>query len=324
MLAAMTNHHKVVIIGSGPSGLTAALYSARANLEPLVIEGFEAGGQLMLTTEVENFPGYVDGVMGPELMDTLRKQAERFGTTYISQDVTDVDFSVRPFRVMVGEDEYTADAVIVSTGASAKMLGLENESRLMGRGVSTCATCDGAFFRNQELAVAGGGDSAVEEANFLTRFASRVNLIHRRDELRASKIMQDRAKANPKIEFHWNSQIQDVLGDQSVTGVRVTDTVTGESRDIELKGVFVAIGHTPNTTLFKDKLELDDAGYLVVGDKLKNDWAPTSPYATRTSVEGVFGAGDVVDHTYRQAITAAGMGCQASIDAERWLESQGH
>ena len=323
MLTAMTNHHKVVIIGSGPSGLTAALYTARANLQPLVIEGFQAGGQLMLTTEVENFPGFVDGVMGPELMDTLRKQAERFGTEYISQDVTDVDFSTRPFKVMVGEDEYTADTVIVSTGATAKMLGLENESRLMGRGVSTCATCDGAFFRNQELAVAGGGDSAVEEANFLTRFASKVNLIHRRDTLRASKIMQDRAMANPKIDFHWNSVIEDVLGDSSVTGLKLKDTQSGESRELPLKGVFVAIGHTPNTALFKDKLELDESGYLVVGDKLSNDWDPGSPYATRTSIEGVFGAGDVVDHTYRQAITAAGMGCQSAIDAERWLESQG-
>ena len=323
MLTAMTNHHKVVIIGSGPSGLTAALYTARANLQPLVIEGFQAGGQLMLTTEVENFPGFVDGVMGPELMDTLRKQAERFGTEYISQDVTDVDFSSRPFKVMVGEDVYTAETVIVSTGATAKMLGLENESRLMGRGVSTCATCDGAFFRNQELAVAGGGDSAVEEANFLTRFASKVNLIHRRDTLRASKIMQDRAMANPKIDFHWNSVIEDVLGDSSVTGLKLKDTESGESRELPLKGVFVAIGHTPNTALFKDKLELDESGYLVVGDKLSNDWDPGSPYATRTSIEGVFGAGDVVDHTYRQAITAAGMGCQSAIDAERWLESVG-
>ncbi|HEX2179261.1 MAG TPA: thioredoxin-disulfide reductase [Actinomycetota bacterium] len=320
----MTNHHPVVIIGSGPAGLTAALYTARANLNPLVIEGFEAGGQLMLTTEVENFPGYVDGVMGPELMDTLRKQAARFGTTYLSEDVTDVDFSVRPFKISVGEDQYTADTVIVSTGASAKMLGLENERRLMGRGVSTCATCDGAFFRDQELAVAGGGDSAIEEANFLTRFASKVNLIHRRDSLRASKIMQDRAMANPKIDFHWNSVIDDVLGEQSVTGVKLKDTQTGDSRELPLKGVFVAIGHTPNTSLFKDKLELDDAGYLVVGDKLSSDWSPGSPYATRTSVEGVFGAGDVVDHTYRQAVTAAGMGCQAAIDAERWLETQGH
>ncbi len=323
MLTAMTNHHKVVIIGSGPSGLTAALYSARANLEPLVIEGFEAGGQLMLTTEVENFPGFVDGVMGPELMDTLRKQAARFGTTYISQDVTEVDFSVRPFRIKVGDDEYTADAVIVSTGASAKMLGLDNERRLMGRGVSTCATCDGAFFRDQELAVAGGGDSAIEEANFLTRFASKVNVVHRRDILRASKIMQDRAMANPKIEFHWNSVINDVIGDQSVSGLQLTDTRSGETRELPLRGLFVAIGHTPNTSLFVDKLELDDAGYLVVGDKLSNDWDQASPYATRTSIEGVFGAGDVVDHTYRQAITAAGMGCQAAIDAERWLETQG-
>lgn len=324
MLIEMTNHHPVVIIGSGPAGLTAALYTARANLNPLVIEGFEAGGQLMLTTEVENFPGYVDGVMGPELMDTLRKQAARFGTTYLSEDVTDVDFSVRPFKISVGEDQYTADTMIVSTGASAKMLGLENERRLMGRGVSTCATCDGAFFRDQELAVAGGGDSAIEEANFLTRFASKVNLIHRRDSLRASKIMQDRAMANPKIDFHWNSVIDDVLGEQSVTGVKLKDTQTGDSRELPLKGVFVAIGHTPNTSLFKGKLELDDAGYLVVGDKLSSDWSPGSPYATRTSVEGVFGAGDVVDHTYRQAVTAAGMGCQAAIDAERWLETQGH
>jgi thioredoxin reductase (NADPH) len=324
MLTAMTNHHAAVIIGSGPAGLTAALYTARANLNPLVIEGFEAGGQLMLTTEVENYPGFVDGIMGPELMDTFRKQAARFGTTYLSEDVTDVDFSVRPFKIMVGDDTYTADSVIVSTGASAKMLGLENEKRLMGRGVSTCATCDGAFFRNQELAVAGGGDSAIEEANFLTRFASKVNLVHRRDTLRASKIMQDRALANPKIDFHWNSVIADVLGEKSVTGVKLEDTKTGDSRDLPLKGVFVAIGHTPNTALFKDKLELDAAGYLLVGDKLVNDWDPKSPYVTRTSVEGVFGAGDVVDHTYRQAVTAAGMGCQAAIDAERWLETQGH
>ncbi len=323
MLTAMTNHHKVVIIGSGPAGLTAALYTARANLAPLVIEGFQAGGQLMLTTEVENFPGFVDGVMGPELMDTMRKQAERFGTTYLSQDVTDVDFTVRPFKIVAGDEVYTADTVIVSTGATAKTLGLENEQRLMGRGVSTCATCDGAFFRDQELAVAGGGDSAMEEANFLTRFASKVNVIHRREALRASKIMQERARANPKIDFHWNSAIDDVLGEQSVTGVKLTDTVTGEGRELPLKGLFVAIGHTPNTELFKNKLELDEAGYLIVGDKLKSDWAPGSPLATRTNVEGIFGAGDAVDHIYRQAVTAAGMGCQAAMDAERWLESQG-
>jgi thioredoxin reductase (NADPH) len=320
----MENHHAVIIIGSGPAGLTAALYTARANLSPLVIEGFEAGGQLMLTTEVENYPGFVDGIMGPELMAILRKQAMRFGATVITEDVTSVDFSERPFKVYVGDTVYAGDSVIVSTGASAKMLGLENEKRLMGRGVSTCATCDGAFFKDQDLIVTGGGDSAIEEANFLTRFASNVNLVHRRDQLRASKIMQDRAFANPKIDFTWNSQISDILGEQRMTGVRVKDTKTGEESDIPAGGLFVAIGHTPNTALFKDSLELDDAGYLVVGDKLKEDWAPGTNYATRTSIEGVFGAGDVVDHVYRQAVTAAGMGCQAAIDTERWLESQGH
>jgi len=320
----MENHHAVIIIGSGPAGLTAALYTARANLSPLIIEGFEAGGQLMLTTEVENYPGFVDGIMGPELMAILRKQAMRFGATVITEDVTSVDFSERPFKVNVGDTVYTGDSVIVSTGASAKMLGLDNEKRLMGRGVSTCATCDGAFFKGQDLIVTGGGDSAMEEANFLTRFASNVNLVHRRDQLRASKIMQDRAFANPKIDFTWNSQISDILGEQRMTGVRVKDTKTGEESDIPAGGLFVAIGHTPNTALFKDSLELDDAGYLVVGDKLIQDWAPGTNYATRTSIEGVFGAGDVVDHVYRQAVTAAGMGCQAAIDAERWLESQGH
>ncbi|MEX2551544.1 MAG: thioredoxin-disulfide reductase [Actinomycetota bacterium] len=320
----MENHHAVIIIGSGPAGLTAALYTARANLSPLVIEGFEAGGQLMLTTEVENYPGFVDGIMGPELMAILRKQAMRFGATVVTEDVTSVDFSERPFKVHVGDTVYTGDSVIVSTGASAKMLGLDNEKRLMGRGVSTCATCDGAFFKGQDLIVTGGGDSAIEEANFLTRFASNVNLVHRRDQLRASKIMQDRAFANPKIDFTWNSQISDILGEQRMTGVRVKDTKTGEESDIPAGGLFVAIGHTPNTALFKDILELDDAGYMVVGNKLKEDWAPGTNYATRTSIEGVFGAGDVVDHVYRQAVTAAGMGCQAAIDTERWLESQGH
>ena len=320
----MENHHAVIIIGSGPAGLTAALYTARANLSPLVIEGFEAGGQLMLTTEVENYPGFVDGIMGPELMAIFRKQAMRFGATVVTEDVTGVDFSERPFKVHVGDTVYTGDAVIVSTGASAKMLGLDNEKRLMGRGVSTCATCDGAFFKDQDLIVTGGGDSAMEEANFLTRFASNVNLVHRRDQLRASKIMQDRAFANPKIDFTWNSQISDILGEQRMTGVRVKNTQTGEESDIPAGGLFVAIGHTPNTALFKDILELDDAGYLVVGDKLMQDWAPGTNYATRTSIEGVFGAGDVVDHVYRQAVTAAGMGCQAAIDTERWLESQGH
>ncbi|MGQ0678989.1 MAG: thioredoxin-disulfide reductase [Actinomycetota bacterium] len=320
----MDNHHTIIIIGSGPSGLTAALYTARANLSPLVIEGFEAGGQLMLTTEVENFPGFVDGIMGPELMAIFRKQSMRFGATFLTEDVTRVEFGERPFKVFVGDTRYTADAVIVSTGASAKMLGLDNERRLMGRGVSTCATCDGAFFRDRELVVTGGGDSAIEEANFLTRFATKVTLVHRREELRASKIMQDRAFANPKIEFIWNSQIVDVLGDQKMTGVKLASTAGEEASELDAAGLFVAIGHTPNTSLFQGVLELDAAGYLVTGDQLSADWAPGSAFATRTSTEGVFGAGDVVDHVYRQAITASGMGCQSAIDAERWLESQGH
>jgi len=316
--------HKVIIIGSGPSGLTAGLYAARANLAPLVIEGFEAGGQLMLTTEVENFPGFVDGVMGPELMDIMRKQAERFGTTYITDNVTSVDFSEHPFKVSVGSDDYFAYSVIVSTGATAKMLGLENEHRLLGRGVSTCATCDGAFFKGEHLLVAGGGDSALEEALFLTRFADKVTLVHRRSELRASKIMQDRAQANPKISFVWNAQIEDVLGKEKVAGVRVFDVTTKDTSEISAGGLFVAIGHTPNTSLFDGKLELDAAGYLATGADLSADYDPSSPFSTRTSVEGVFGAGDVVDHVYRQAITASGMGCMAAIDAERWLESKGY
>lgn len=320
----MDNHHSLIIIGSGPAGLTAALYASRANLSPLVIEGFDAGGQLMLTTEVENFPGFVDPVMGPELMDIFRKQAERFGTTYLSGDVTEVDFSSQPFKVMVGENTYTADAVILATGASARTLGLENERRLTGRGVSTCATCDGAFFRNKDLLVAGGGDSAMEESTFLTRFANNVTVVHRRSELRASKIMQDRAFSNPKIDFMWNSAIVDILGDQALTGVVVKDTQTGELREVPAGGLFVAIGHTPNTHLFKGKLELDKVGYLKVGSELKSDWDPNSKFETRTSVEGVFGAGDLIDHTYRQAVTAAGMGCMAAMDAERWLETKGH
>ncbi len=318
------NHHKAVVVGSGPAGLTAALYLARANLDPLVIEGFEAGGQLMLTSEVENYPGFSDGIMGPDLMTTFRKQAERFGARYLTDDATDVDFSSRPFRITVAGDEYTAEAVIVSTGASAKMLGLENERRLLGRGVSTCATCDGAFFRERKLIVVGGGDSAMEEALFLTRFASSVTVVHRRDELRASKIMQERALANSKIGFIWNSGIEEILGDPTVTGVKVKNLLSGESTEMPIDGVFVAIGHTPNTKLFEGKLELDDAGYLVVGARLNSDFDPVSPFATRTSVEGVFGAGDVVDHVYRQAVTAAGMGCMAAIDTERWLEAQGH
>jgi thioredoxin reductase (NADPH) len=319
-----TAHHKIIIIGSGPSGLTAALYSARANLNPLVIEGFDAGGQLMITSDVENYPGFPDGVLGPSLMALFRKQAERFGTTFVTDDATEVDFSAQPFRVMVRRDVYTADAVIVSTGAKARMLDLPSEQRLIGRGVSTCATCDGAFFKNQELVVVGGGDSALEEALFLQRFASRLTVIHRRDQLRASKIMQERAMKSEKIAFRWNSMVEEILGDQKVSGVRVRDVGTGETSEIPAGGIFIAIGHTPNTTLFRGKLELDLAGYVVVGDGLTSDPDPTSPFATRTSVNGVFGAGDVVDHTYRQAITAAGMGCMAAIDAERWLEARGH
>lgn len=324
MLLAMKSHHSVIIIGSGPSGLTAALYTARANLAPLVIEGFEAGGQLMLTTDVENYPGFVDGILGPELMDTFRKQAQRFGSTFITEDVSEVDFDSRPFKVFVGEDLYTADSVIVSTGATAKTLGLASESRLMGRGVSTCATCDGAFFRDQPLAVVGGGDSAVEEATFLTRFASNVTLVHRRDQLRASKIMQDRALSNPKIDFAWNKVVTDVRGDDKVSALELEDSVTGEKKELDVAGLFVAIGHIPNTSLFEGKLELDPTGYLLVGHDLTNDWSPGSQLATRTSVEGVFGAGDVADHVYRQAVTAAGTGCMAAMDAERWLEIQGH
>ncbi|MGH2810719.1 MAG: thioredoxin-disulfide reductase, partial [Actinomycetota bacterium] len=284
------NHHKVVIVGSGPAGLTAALYTGRANLEPLVIEGFEAGGQLMLTTDVENYPGFVDGIMGPDLMDTMRKQAARFGTTYLSDDATEVDFSSRPFSVTAGGTRYTGDTVIISTGASAKTLGLENERRLMGRGVSTCATCDGAFFKGQKLLVVGGGDSAMEEAIYLTRFASSVTVIHRRDQFRASKIMLDRARANPNIDFVVNAVIEEVLGDQKVQGVRIQDGGSGKSREIEAGGVFVAIGHTPNTSLFQGKLELDPTGYLVVGRDLTDDWDASSPFATRTNVEGVFAA----------------------------------
>src|SRR5579872_149248 len=317
-------HHKVVIIGSGPSGLTAALYTARANLAPLCIEGFDAGGQLMITSDVENFPGFPDGVMGPDLMALFRKQAERFGTTFITDDVSSVDFSSRPFSISVRKDVFTADAVIVATGAKARMLGLPSEQRLMGRGVSTCATCDGAFFKGQELLVVGGGDSALEEALFLQRFATKLTLIHRRDALRGSKIMQDRAMASEKIGFIWNSAVEEVLGEQKVEGARLRDLVTGELSDVAAGGIFIAIGHTPNTALFEGKLELDAAGYLVAGDQLTNDWHAGSPFATRTSVEGVFAAGDVVDHFYRQAITAAGTGCQAAIDAERWLEEQGH
>jgi thioredoxin reductase (NADPH) len=309
----------VIIVGSGPAGLTAAIYTARANLAPLVIEGEisstgdQPGGQLMLTTEVENFPGFEHGIQGPELMTTMRAQAERFGAQYLTAKVTRVDFSQRPFRVWVGDEEYQSHSVIVSTGARSLMLGLPEEPRLLGHGLSTCATCDGFFFRGKEIAVVGGGDSAMEEATFLTKFASKVTIIHRRDTLRASKIMQDRAMNNPKIEFRWNSAVVELLGEQSLEGAVLEDTVTKERSTLPLSGLFVAIGHVPNTDLFVGQLNLDEQGYL-----------QTVPGRSLTSVEGVFGCGDVQDHTYRQAITAAGSGCMAAIDAERWLESNVH
>jgi thioredoxin reductase (NADPH) len=311
---------KVIIIGSGPAGLTAAIYTARANLEPLVIEGEpsstsdQPGGQLMLTTDVENFPGFPQGVMGPELMMNFREQAVRFGAEILTEKVSKVDFSARPYGVWVGDPDtaeptYRGESIIVSTGAQSLMLGLEAESRLLGHGLSTCATCDGFFFRNHEIAVVGGGDSAVEEANFLSKFASKVTLIHRRDSLRASKIMQDRAHANPKIEFLWNHVVDDLLGDDKLDGAVVRNVLTDEVSTLPVTGLFVAIGHKPNTDLFKGQLELEDNGYLVTGP------------GTATNVEGVFACGDVQDHIYRQAITAAGSGCMAAIDAERWLEA---
>ncbi len=310
------SHRHVIIIGSGPAGLTAAIYTARANLAPLVIEGEpsstsdQPGGQLMLTTEVENFPGFPTGIMGPELMLQCRDQAARFGTQFLTAKVTAIDFSERPFKVWVRDDIYTADAIIVSTGAQSLMLGLENESRLLGHGVSTCATCDGFFFRGQEIAVVGGGDSAIEEATFLTKFATKVSLIVRRDELRASKIMQQRALNNPKIEIVWNTVVEDLLGTDKVEGATVRNLVTGEVSTLTVTGLFVAIGHRPNTDLFKGVLQMEDNGYLV-----------TEPGSTYTDIEGVFACGDVQDHTYRQAVTAAGSGCMAAIDAERWLEA---
>lgn len=309
--------HKVLIVGSGPAGLTAAIYAARANLSPLMIEGEpsstsdQPGGQLMLTTEVENFPGFPEGIMGPDLMARCREQALRFGTTFITEKVTKVDFSQRPFRVWVRDTQYTAESIIVSTGAQSLMLGLEEESRLIGHGLSTCATCDGFFFKNQEIVVVGGGDSALEEASFLTKFASKVSIVVRRDALRASKIMQDRAHANEKISFIWNSAVTKVHGDQKVTGVELTNTVDGSVSQLKVTGVFVAIGHRPNTDIFKGVLDMEDNGYL-----------KTKPGSTYTNVPGIFACGDVQDHTYRQAITAAGSGCMAAIDCEKWLESQ--
>ncbi len=317
MSSAESNHHEVIIIGSGPAGLTAAIYTARANLSPLVIEGEpsstsdQPGGQLMLTTEVENFPGFPEGVMGPDLMMKFREQAARFNTTFITEKVTKVDFSSRPFSVWVRDTKYTAKSIIVSTGAQSIMLGLENEKRFYGHGLSTCATCDGFFFKGQEIAVVGGGDSAIEEATFLTKFASKVTIVHRRETLRASKIMQQRALSNPKIEFKWNSQVTEILGTQKLQGVGLVDTVTGQKSQLDVTGLFVAIGHRPNTDLFKGVLEMEDSGYL-----------KTRPGSSYTNIDGVFACGDVQDHTYRQAITAAGSGCMAAIDCERWLEAQ--
>lgn len=306
-----TKVEKVVIIGSGPAGLTAAIYASRALLEPLVIEGEEAGGQLMTTTDVENFPGFPEGIMGPDLMAATRKQAERFGTRFITKNVTEVDFSQRPFKIWVGKDLIQAEAVIISTGASAKYLGLKNERRLIGRGVSACATCDGAFFKDLEVAVVGGGDSAMEEANFLTRFADKVYILHRREEFRASKIMADRVLSNPKVEVLWNTVVEDVVGEELVEGLKIKNVKTGEASELKVSGFFLAIGHEPNTKLFKDYLETDEVGYL-----------KTYEPSTKTSLEGVFAAGDVADNIYRQAITAAGTGCRAALDAERWLEAQ--
>lgn len=310
------NHHKVIIVGSGPAGLTAALYAGRANLNPVVFEGIQPGGQLTITTEVENYPGFAQGIMGSELMDIMRAQAHRFGATSVYKNITQVDFSTRPFKLWADEELYLADAVIVSTGASAKLLNLPSEKEYMGYGVSACATCDGFFFKNQEVIVVGGGDTAIEEATFLTKFASRVSIVHRRDALRASKIMQEKAKKNPKIAFIWDSVVEEVLGrnedgKKAVTGVRLRNVKTGITTIVPAEGVFMGIGHKPNTDLFKGQLEMDSVGYLI-----------TRGRSTRTNIPGVFAAGDVADSVYRQAVSAAGTGCMAAIDAEHWLESQ--
>jgi thioredoxin reductase (NADPH) len=305
---------EMIIIGGGPAGYTAALYAARANLKPLVIEGFNWGGQLMITSDVENYPGYAEGVLGPEMMAEFRRQAERFGTEFITDDVTKVDFSERPHRVWVGDDEYRAETVVVATGATARQLGLDSERRLQGRGVSYCATCDAAFFPDKHVVVVGGGDSAMEEASFLARFAAKVTIVHRREDFRASQIMEDRARANEKIEWVTNAVVDEVLGDARVTGVRIRDVNTDETWELDADGVFAAIGHDPNTALFLDQLEHDEAGYLV-----------TKPHSTETNVPGVFAVGDVQDHVYRQAVTAAGSGCMGALDAERYLAArQGH
>jgi thioredoxin reductase (NADPH) len=320
----VTDHRKVIIIGSGPAGLTAAVYTARASLAPLLLEGEpsstsdQPGGQLMLTTEVENYPGFPEGIMGPELMLRFREQAARFGTDIRTEKASRVDLSARPFGVWVGDPQaaeptYTADSVIISTGAQSLMLGIDREGELIGHGLSTCATCDGFFFRDHDIAVVGGGDSAVEEAIFLTKFARSVTIVHRRDELRASKIMQERAFANEKIRFLWNHVVESIEGDTTLTGVTARNVLTDETTDLPVTGLFVAIGHKPNTDLFKGQLEMEESGYLVTG---------LAEGVTSTNVAGVFACGDVQDHTYRQAVTAAGSGCEAAIDAERWLEAQ--
>lgn len=313
----MSTHHRVIIIGSGPAGLTSAIYTARANLAPFVIEGEpsstsdQPGGQLMLTTDVENFPGFPEGIMGPELMMRFRDQAARFGATFLTGKATKVEFGEKPLKVHVRDQVFTADSVIISTGAQSLMLGLEAEERLIGHGLSTCATCDGFFFRGKEIAVVGGGDSAIEEASFLTKFASKVTLIHRRDSFRASKIMQDRALNNPKIEMLWNTAVTDIIGKDHLESISLKNTVTGAESSMNVAGLFIAIGHRPNTDVFKGVIDMEDSGYLI-----------TRPDSTYTNIEGVFACGDVKDHVYRQAITAAGSGCMAAIDAERWLEHQ--